>query len=72
VLHAAVPERAVVDATGAGDVFDAGFLDAWLDGRGLLSALREAAFCGAQAVTQLGGASAAPTRSERDEERNRT
>jgi sugar/nucleoside kinase (ribokinase family) len=51
----------VVDTTGAGDAFNAGFLRAWrVEGRGLADALRFAAACGAQAVTQVGGATGAP------------
>ncbi|MEX2501505.1 MAG: carbohydrate kinase family protein, partial [Trueperaceae bacterium] len=53
-----------VDPTGAGDVFDAGFLDAWLDGGALRVCLSRGAFCGARAVTAVGGATAAPRRSE--------
>lgn len=52
----------VVDTTGAGDAFNAGFLYATIVNRApLLHALRFAAACGAQAVTQLGGATNAPT-----------
>jgi sugar/nucleoside kinase (ribokinase family) len=51
----------VVDTTGAGDAFDAGFLYATLIlQRDLPDALRFAAACGAQAVTQIGGATNAP------------
>lgn len=51
----------VVDTTGAGDAFDAGFLYATVIlQRGLSDALRFAAACGAQAVTQVGGATNAP------------
>jgi len=69
-VHVSVPPRPVVDATGAGDVFDAGFLRAWLDGRPLDVALHEGAMAGALAVTALGGATAAPTRERLDDERN--
>jgi sugar/nucleoside kinase (ribokinase family) len=62
--RAAVPPVRTVDATGAGDVFDAGFLDAWLSGRPLGDALLRGAICGARAVTRPGGATAAPTRAE--------
>lgn len=60
------PRVTVVDATGAGDVFDAGFLDAWLGGAELHECLRRGAACGAIAVTAMGGATAAPTRAELD------
>jgi sugar/nucleoside kinase (ribokinase family) len=52
----------VVDTTGAGDAFDAGFLYATVIlQRGLRDALRFAAACGAQSVTQVGGATNAPS-----------
>jgi sugar/nucleoside kinase (ribokinase family) len=51
----------VVDTTGAGDAFNAGFIYAHrVEGAGLEDALRFAVACGAQAVTQIGGASGAP------------
>ena len=55
------PARAadVVDATGAGDAFDAGFLDLWLEGAPLADCLDRGAACGALAVTRPGGATAA-------------
>jgi sugar/nucleoside kinase (ribokinase family) len=55
----------VVDTTGAGDAFNAGFLYACcVAGRSVADALRFAVACGAQAVTQVGGATGAPTASE--------
>ena len=52
----------VIDTTGAGDAFNAGFLYAYrFEGRPLNEALRFAAACGSQAVTQVGGATGAPT-----------
>ena len=52
----------VVDTTGAGDAFNAGFVYAKVvEGAALEEALRFAVACGAQAVTQLGGATGAPT-----------
>ncbi len=52
----------VVDTTGAGDAFDAGYLYArHVRGEALEYALRFAIACGAQAVTQIGGATNAPT-----------
>ena len=52
----------VVDTTGAGDAFNAGFLYATVvEGATLEAALRFGVACGAQAVTQLGGATGAPS-----------
>jgi sugar/nucleoside kinase (ribokinase family) len=43
-----------VDASGAGDAFDAGFIAALLDGESLKSALKTASAMGASCVTKLG------------------
>jgi 2-dehydro-3-deoxygluconokinase len=53
-----------VDVVGAGDAFTAGYLDALLDGAGLVDALRRANACGAIAVAAVGDATGLPTRSE--------
>jgi sugar/nucleoside kinase (ribokinase family) len=66
LLHVDAPVVATVDATGAGDVFTAGFLDAWWAGEALAACLRRGAICGARATTAYGGATAAPTRAELD------
>lgn len=58
-LHRHAPRAEAVDATGAGDAFDAGFLDAWLAGAPLARCLDRGAACGARAVTRAGGATAA-------------
>jgi ribokinase len=51
----------VVDTTGAGDAFNAGFIYATnMQKQSLPEAMRFAAACGAQAVTQVGGATNAP------------
>jgi sugar/nucleoside kinase (ribokinase family) len=51
----------VVDTTGAGDSFDAGFVfSAVVKGRPALEALKFANACGAIAVTRVGGASSVP------------
>jgi sugar/nucleoside kinase (ribokinase family) len=63
VDHPAVPV-AMVDATGAGDSFDAGFLTAWLDGRPVADALALACACGALSTRTPGGTDAQPTLDE--------
>jgi sugar/nucleoside kinase (ribokinase family) len=54
----------VVDTTGAGDSFDAGFLHAWLKGRPLQDCLHFAAACGALSTRGLGGTTTQPTEEE--------
>jgi sugar/nucleoside kinase (ribokinase family) len=49
-----VPAADVVDATGAGDAFDAGLLMAWLGGAGRQDALLAGCAAGATAVATLG------------------
>ena len=51
-----------VDATGAGDAFNGGFLHGYLAGWPLEECLRAGNICGALATTQPGGSSAIPTR----------
>jgi sugar/nucleoside kinase (ribokinase family) len=50
-----------VDATGAGDTFDAVFLDAWLDAVPLDHALARAVAAGARSVGFVGGTAGQPT-----------
>jgi sugar/nucleoside kinase (ribokinase family) len=54
----------VVDTTGAGDSFDAGFLHAWLRRRPLQDCLHFASACGALSVRGLGGTTAQPAEEE--------
>ena len=63
VDHPGVPV-AMVDATGAGDSFDAGFLAAWLDGKPTADALALACACGALSTRAPGGTDAQPTLDE--------
>jgi sugar/nucleoside kinase (ribokinase family) len=65
VTHRVEPLRtALVDSTGAGDSFDAGFLAAWLDGAPLDRALALANVCGALSTRAMGGTGAQPTMDE--------
>ncbi len=63
-IEAAAPGVAAVDATGAGDSFDAGFLAARLGGTPLPGALALACACGALSTRALGGTAAQPTLAE--------
>src|ERR1700687_4837234 len=51
-----------VDATGAGDAFNGGFLHGYLAGWPVEECLRAGSICGALAATRAGGSSAIPTR----------
>ena len=57
----------VVDTTGAGDSFNAGFLHAWLRGWGLAKALRSGVVCGSLSTRGLGGCEAQPDATELQE-----
>lgn len=61
IIHVPAISVEVVDTTGAGDCFGAGFVKAWLDGRPLAECLRWGAICGGLSTTARGGATAAPT-----------
>jgi sugar/nucleoside kinase (ribokinase family) len=63
-VEAAAPPVAVVDTTGAGDSFDAGFLAARLAGEGPAAALALACACGALSTRALGGTAAQATMAE--------
>lgn len=54
----------VVDATGAGDCFNAGFLAGWLGGLGLEVSLTLGVICGSRAVGDYGGYRGCPTEPE--------
>ena len=53
-----------VDATGAGDCFNAGFLYGWLAGRSLTECLVLGNICGAHSVQAFGGYRGCPTEDE--------
>ena len=61
------PKVDVVDAIGAGDAFDAGFLAGWLDGRPPEDCLRLAVACGSLSVRAIGGTDGQPERHEAEE-----
>ena len=63
-VEAAPPPVEAVDATGAGDSFDAGFLAARLAGAGVAEALALACACGALSTRALGGIAAQATMAE--------
>jgi sugar/nucleoside kinase (ribokinase family) len=64
VVRAAGLVLDVVDTTGAGDSFDAGFLAAWLDGLSLEEAVRWAAVAGSLSTRAAGGTGGQATRAE--------
>jgi ribokinase len=64
VLRAAAPHVEPVDATGAGDSFDAGFIAARLGGEGLAEALALGCVCGALSTRAAGGTTGQPTLAE--------
>ena len=65
--RATAPEMEVVDAIGAGDAFDAGFLAGWLDGQTAEACLRLAVACGSLSVRARGGTDGQASRREADE-----
>lgn len=50
----------IVDTTGAGDNFDAGFLKAWLSGHELKDCVRDGMICGTMSLKQVGGIASQP------------
>jgi sugar/nucleoside kinase (ribokinase family) len=65
--RAMAPAISVVDAIGAGDAFDAGFLAGWLDGRSAEACLRLAVASGSLSVRASGGTDGQPERGEAEE-----
>jgi sugar/nucleoside kinase (ribokinase family) len=62
--HAPTEPVEVVDATGAGDCFSAGFLYGWHRGLAVESCLRLGNICGGMSVAVPGGYAGAPTEAE--------
>lgn len=54
-LHVAARKGPVVDTTGAGDAFNAGFLDLWLSGAPMTACLDAGHACAARAISYHGG-----------------
>ena len=66
-VHRAQPLAvACVDTTGAGDAFDAGFLDAVLAGAPLAEAMQRACVCGSLSTRKTGAIAGLPLREEFD------
>ncbi|MBX9604264.1 MAG: carbohydrate kinase family protein [Bryobacteraceae bacterium] len=63
LLESSIPVQPV-DTTGAGDCFDAGFLDAWLRGEPPSRCLKAGNVCGALSTRAAGGIAAFPTPEE--------
>jgi sugar/nucleoside kinase (ribokinase family) len=64
LVRVPAPDVQVVDTTGAGDSFDAGFLHAWIRERPLEECLRYGAAAGSLSTRALGGTKAQPTLEE--------
>jgi sugar/nucleoside kinase (ribokinase family) len=60
------------DTTGAGDCFNAGFLDAWLRDEPLHACLASGNICGALSTRNMGGVEGFPTREEVNEWRSKS
>jgi len=63
-LQVRSPYVAAVDTTGAGDAFDAGFIDGLLDNAGGEECLRRGCICGGLSTRAAGALRALPTRNE--------
>jgi sugar/nucleoside kinase (ribokinase family) len=64
VYEVASPYVDVIDTTGAGDAFDAGFIDALMDGGDPEDCLRRACICGSLSTRKAGALGALPAREE--------
>jgi sugar/nucleoside kinase (ribokinase family) len=66
IVHVAAHAVQVLDTTGAGDTFDAAFIDTWLDDRSVRQCLHRAVAAGASAVSAIGGTAGQPRREDLD------
>lgn len=64
ICRAAAPAVDAVDTTGAGDAFDAGLIDALLDGSPLADMLQRACICGSLSTRSAGALASLPEREE--------
>jgi sugar/nucleoside kinase (ribokinase family) len=55
IVQSATPVEKLVDTTGAGDAYTAGFLYAWADGKSLAESARLGTFCATRVIQQVGG-----------------
>lgn len=60
LAYVSPPHVDAVDMTGAGDAFDAGFIDGVLNGESTVDCLRRACVCGALCTTRLGALEGLP------------
>jgi sugar/nucleoside kinase (ribokinase family) len=54
IVQPATPVDKVVDTTGAGDAYSAGFLYGWVNGQSLAECAKIGTFCGSTVIQQLG------------------
>jgi sugar/nucleoside kinase (ribokinase family) len=62
-VHVRPPHTTVIETTGAGDAFDAGYVDAWLGGASDRACLQRGCVCGALSIGAPGGSTLASSRS---------
>ena len=55
IVQAATPVEKLVDTTGAGDAYTAGFLYGWAYGKSLAESARLGTFCATRVIQQVGG-----------------
>lgn len=54
IVQAATPVERVVDTTGAGDAYTAGFLYGWVNDKSLAECAKLGTFCGSTVIQQVG------------------